>query len=167
MTPQEFEHIVPWLRPQMMRVAKDFFHDEEEAEDVVQEVLMRLWRRESTRGDTRKKEEVTALAIRATKNLCVSTWRKQKLRQGSPIDDLSPIISSDDRADKALQMKEQAQALDEAIRQLPRSERRLILLKQNLDLSPDEIAALTGIPLRSVRTMISSARRNLLKLLKQ
>lgn len=182
------------LRPQMMRVAMAFFHREEEAEDVVQEVLMRLWMREKmkekmgektkekmgekmrekTREKMREKmregssdEDLTALAIKATKNLCVSTWRKQKLRQAIPLDDSLVHIRSDERADKTLLTEEQAEAIDSAIRRLPRSEQRLILLRQNADLSSEEIAALTGIPIRSVRTMISSARRNLLKLLKQ
>lgn len=166
MTPEEFGHIAQWLQPQMMRVAMDFFHHREEAEDVVQEVLMRLWQRERTHT-TAKQEELAALAIKATKNLCVSMWRKQKLRQGVPIDHHLAGVSSDERADKALLTTEQAQIIDNAISQLPRSEQRLIRLKQNDDLSSDEIALLTGIPIRSVRTMLSSARRNLLKLLKR
>jgi len=144
----------------------DFFHQTEEAEDVVQEVLMRLWIREKTKKAPCD-EELTALAIKATKNQCVSTWRKQKLRQAIPIDDSLTHIRSDERADKTLMTTEQAEAIDTAIRQLPRSEQRLILLKQTADLSSDEIATLTGIPIRSVRTILSSARRNLLKLLKQ
>lgn len=166
MTPQEFEHIAHIVRPQMMRVAMDFFHQTEEAEDVVQEVLMRLWIREKTKKAPCD-EDLTALAIKATKNQCVSTWRKQKLRQAIPIDNSLTHIRSDERADKPLMTMEQAQTIDRAIRQLPRSEQRLILLKQTADLSSDEIATLTGIPIRAVRTMLSSARRNLLKLLKQ
>ncbi len=166
MTAEEFGHIAQWLRPQMMRVAMDFFHHREEAEDVVQEVLIRLWQRERTYA-TAKQEELTALAIKATKNLCVSMWRKQKLRQGVPIEDYLAGVSSDEQADKALLTTEQAQIIDTAIGQLSRSEQRLIRLKQHEDLSSDEIALLTGIPTRSVRTMLSSARRNLLKLLRQ
>ncbi len=150
----------------MMRIAMDFFHHREEAEDVVQEVLMRLWQRERTHDATTHQGELAALAIKATKNLCVSVWRKQKLRQGVPIDHHLAGVSSDEQADKELQTREQAQIIDNAISQLPRSEQRLIRLKQNEDLSSDEIALLTGIPIRSVRTMLSSARRNLLKLLK-
>ncbi|MDE5740477.1 MAG: sigma-70 family RNA polymerase sigma factor [Bacteroidaceae bacterium] len=166
MTAEEFGHIARWLRPQMMRIAMDFFHHREEAEDVVQEVLMRLWQRERTHDATAHQEELAALAIKATKNLCVSVWRKQKLRQGVPIDHHLAGVSSDERADKELLTTEQAQIIDNAISQLPRSEQQLIRLKQNEDLSSDEIALLTGIPIRSVRTMLSSARRNLLKLLK-
>lgn len=164
MTSQEFEHIARMLRPQMMRVAWDFFRQTEEAEDVVQEVLMRLWLR--TKDRQTESEDLAAVAIRATKNQCVSNWRKQKLRQAETIDeDCCPI--GDERADKALLTEEERAFIDNAIGRLPRSEQRMMRMKQKTDLSSDEIAAITGIPVRSVRTIIASARRNLLKIMKQ
>ena len=56
----------------MLRVAMDFFQNEEDAEDVVQEVYVRMLKRGWRQGDN-----VEALGIRATKNLCVSVWRRQ------------------------------------------------------------------------------------------
>lgn len=43
MTPEEFEHIVPCLRPLMVRVGRDFFGNRDDAEDVAQESLACLW----------------------------------------------------------------------------------------------------------------------------
>ena len=159
------------LRPQMMRVAWDFFRQTEEAEDVVQEVLMRLWMRvqdEEMRVQDKEtmEENWMALAIKATKNQCVSTWRKQKLRQAEQIDD-NLSRCGDERADTALLAEEERAFIDNAISRLPRSEQRILRMKQKTDLSSDEIASIIGMPVRSVRTILSSARRNLLKLLKQ
>lgn len=164
MTAQEFEHIARMLRPQMMRVAWDFFRQREEAEDVVQEVLMRLWIRTCDRGAD--EDDLAAMAIKATKNQCVSNWRKQKLRQAEPIDDDLCQVGNE-RADTALLAEEQRVFIDNAIDKLPHSEQRMLRMKQKTDLSSDEIAAIIGMPVRSVRTILSSARRNLLKLLKQ
>ena len=164
MTAQEFEHIARMLRPQMMRVAWDFFRQTEEAEDVVQEVLMRLWMR--VQDEETREENWMALAIKATKNQCVSTWRKQKLRQAEQIDD-NLSRCGDERADTALLAEEERAFIDNAISRLPRSEQRILRMKQKTDLSSDEIASIIGMPVRSVRTILSSARRNLLKLLKQ
>ena len=164
MTTQEFEHIARTLRPQMMRVAWDFFRHTEEAEDVVQEVLMRLW----IRMREREKEEVNwvALATKATKNLCVSNWRKQQLRRAETIDE-DLCQWGNEMADTALLTEEERIFIDNAISRLPRSEQRMIRMRQKTDLSSEEISAVTGIPVRSVRTILSSARHNLLKLLKQ
>lgn len=164
MTTQEFEHIARMLRPQMMRVAGEFFRHTEDAEDVVQEVMMRLWIR--LKNKELGEENVMALAIRATKNQCVSNWRKQKLRKAETIDDSLCYVGSE-RADTALLTEEGMVFIDNAISRLPRSEQRMLRMKQKTDLSSDEIAAITGMPVRSVRTILSSARRNLLKLLKQ
>lgn len=160
MTHHEFEHTVEQIRPRMMRIALDFFHNQEDAEDAVQEVLLRMWQR-----DWKPDDNIEAMAVRATKNVCVSMWRKQKLRRMDTINpDIHTTVDSG-CSDEQVMAKEQAKAIEQAISHLPRSEQRLIRMKQEADLEADEIAAITGIPVRSVRTMISSTRKKLIKLL--
>ena len=80
MTQIEFEHTLLKTRTKMLCVAKDFFRNDEDAEDIVQEVYERMLRRGWQEGD-----DLEALLIRATKNLCVSVWRRQKLRATEPL----------------------------------------------------------------------------------
>ena len=61
MTPEAFEHIAQRLRPLLLSVGKRFYMDNDKAEDVAQEVLMRLWLMRN-RIDLNK--DITALAIR-------------------------------------------------------------------------------------------------------
>ncbi len=161
MTQTEFERIVLKIRPRMMKIALDFFQNQEDAEDTVQEVLLRMWLRDGLPNDNYE-----ALAVRATKNVCVSMWRKQKLRRMETIDTDNDTSMDSGSSDSQVLTQEQAQRIEQAISRLPRSEQRLIRLKQEADLEADEIAVITGIPVRSVRSMISSARHKLLKLLK-
>jgi len=161
MTQTEFERIVLRIRPRMMKIALDFFQNQEDAEDAVQEVLLRMWLRDGSPNDNYE-----ALAVRATKNVCVSMWRKQKLRRMETIDADNDTSMDSGSSDSQVLTQEQAQRIEQAISRLPRSEQRLIRLKQEADLEADEIAVITGIPVRSVRSMISSARHKLLKLLK-
>ena len=149
------------IRPRMMKIALDFFQNQEDAEDAVQEVLLRMWLRDGSPNDNYE-----ALAVRATKNVCVSMWRKQKLRRMETIDTDNDTSMDSGSSDSQVLTQEQAQRIEQAISRLPRSEQRLIRLKQEADLEADEIAVITGIPVRSVRSMISSARHKLLKLLK-
>ena len=78
MTQQEFEHIVPRLRPRLKDIGRQFFGNEEMAEDIAQETLMRLW---MLRERIAPQTDIEPLAVRMAKNLCVSEWRKQKVRQ--------------------------------------------------------------------------------------
>ena len=44
MTRKEFEIIILRLRPLMVKVGRDFFGNQMDAEDVAQEALLRLWK---------------------------------------------------------------------------------------------------------------------------
>lgn len=162
MTFNDFEHIVHRVRPTILKTAYQFFQNKDDAEDVVQEVLMKLWLRygKLDYGEAEK------LAIIATKNLCVSTIRQQRLREHVPITDNLDIVSVEP-PDAQLKAEEYAAILEKAIHTLTRSEQRLIYLMQQEGLNANEIAIITGIHVRSVRTMVSSARKKLLKQLTQ
>ena len=76
MTPEEFEHIVPCLRPLMVRVGRDFFGNKDDAEDVAQESLARLWTYCSRLDAGRNME---ALAIRVAKNVSVDIYKSRQV----------------------------------------------------------------------------------------
>ena len=158
----DFEYIVHHVRPTILKTAYHFFQNKDDAEDVVQEVLVRLWLRygKLDYGEAEK------LAIIATKNLCVSTIRHQKLRKHIPITD-NLNVESVEPPDIQLETEEYAALLEKAIHTLTRSEQRLIYLMQQDGLNTNEIAIITGIPVQSVRSMVSAARRKILKQLAQ
>ncbi len=168
MTATEFEHIAQQLRPQMMRVALDFFHNEEDAEDAVQEVLLRMWQRQWKPDDdpSTNLEQVRALVIKATKNQCVSMARKQRLRQHLALEGAVSARPSPSGADEALLTQERRMMIELAISTLTRSEQRIIRLTQDRGLDAEEIALVTGIKLNSVRSMLSMARKKLIKKLR-
>lgn len=161
MTTTEFEHISQQLRPQMMRVALDFFHNEEDAEDAVQDVLLKMWKR-----DWKPDDDIKALAIRATKNQCVSMARKQRLRHVVPLENGAHECISSVEADQAILTREQRMMIEFAISTLTHSEQRIIRLKQDKGLDAEQISIITGIKLASVRSMLSMARKKLIEKLK-
>ena len=159
MTQTEFEHLLLKTRDEMMRVAMSFFHNREDAEDVVQEVCMRMLERGWKSGDNTE-----ALLIKATKNLCVSVWRRQKLhQQTSPF--TPPLEGTGEAADAPLLQKEQKETLEQAIAGLTPSEQRFIRMKGE-ELSIEEIAEQTGVSKRTASTMLWQAKKRLLTFLK-
>ncbi len=159
MTQTEFEHLLLQTRDEMMRVAMSFFHNREDAEDVVQEVCMRMLERGWKSGDNTE-----ALLIKATKNLCVSVWRRQKMQQQtSPF--TPPLEGTGEASDAPLLRKEQKEQLEQAIAGLTPSEQRFIRMKGE-ELSIEEIAEQTGVSKRTASTMLWQAKKRLLTFLK-
>ena len=155
MTQTEFEHLLLQTRDEMMRVAMSFFHNREDAEDVVQEVCMRMLERGWKSGDNTE-----ALLIKATKNLCVSVWRRQRLRETEPL-----IMPSEASADTPLLQQEQRKQLEQAIAGLTPSEQRFIRMKGE-ELSIEEMAEQAGVSKRTASTMLWQAKKRLLTFLK-
>lgn len=169
MTTEEFEHIAVTLRPKLFRVAHSFFSDDGIAEDVVQETLMRLW---LVRDRTDGTSGATALAVRMAKNICVSEWRKRKLRATTGLS--AAITASDTRqgqtkphAESQMEESDNRRILQQAISRLTIPEQRLFRMRHEADMEIGQIAAATGIQPRSVSAMLSAARRKLLAMIKQ
>lgn len=160
MTQIEFEKTLIALRPDMVKVALAFFHNDEYAQDVVQEVYVRLLQRGWHDGD-----DLEALAIRATKNLCVSVWRHQQLRETEPLDGI-PDVAERETADAPLLHEERCQKIEQAIQHLPPTEQKLIRMRLQENMSLKEISQHTGMSSRSASTMLSSAKKRLLTLIK-
>ena len=72
-----FEHIAQRLRPRIVHVAYDFFESMDDAEDVAQETLVRMWRLCERLDENRN---VEALSVRVAKSVCVDMYRRQHIK---------------------------------------------------------------------------------------
>lgn len=159
MTQQEFEHIVPRLRPRLRDIGRQFFGNEEMAEDIAQETLMRLW---MLRERIEPQTDIEPLVVRMAKNLCVSEWRKQKVRQGNA--QQVKLIAHED-VHRDVEMKEEVARLQKAISLLKPTEQRLFRMRHEAEMDIQQISVATGIGVRSVSAMLSTAKRKLLEIL--
>lgn len=159
MTQQEFETAAKELRQLMYDVGLRYFHSQEDAEDVAQESLLRLWKY-CEKVDVSM--NVKALAMKVAKNCCISMKRKKPLNPAidnneNGVD--SPIPSSNyDR----LEVEEYDKLLEEVMQKIlsPR-ERELFELRRLDGLSNEEIEARTGIKKATIQSMVSKARMKL------
>jgi RNA polymerase sigma factor (sigma-70 family) len=156
MSPQEFDNIVPELRLLMVKVGRDFFGNQTDAEDVAQESLIRLWNY-CKRLDARRNME--ALAIKVAKNVCVEIYRK---RSNNTIT-LDDKLEDNTTADAHLDAEDTQHKIDEAIERLSPREQELFQKRHIEGHTAEEIANETGIPKPSVKSIISMAKRKLIK----
>lgn len=159
MSPKEFENIVPALRPLMVKVGRDFFGNESDADDVAQEGLIRLWRYCERLNAERNME---ALAVKVAKNICVEIYRRRNTMTVT----LQNGMEGDETyagADADIEAGETQQKIDEAMERLSPRERELLRKRHIEGHTAEEIATETGIPKPSVKSMISMARKKLIK----
>ena len=147
------------IRPKVLATALRFFrasHLEGDPEDVVQEVLLRLW--EAWRSGTQIRN-AEAWAVAAAKNGCISLWRQKR-----PVCSYPEDLPDSRSAATSLEEAEARQRADKVLSQIPAASRRLLQLRAS-GLSLDEMAALTGRTKGSVKSSISAARHEMIKAL--
>lgn len=140
----------------MVKVGRDFFGNQMDAEDVAQEALLRLWKYcERLNAD----RNLDALAVKVAKNVCVDLYKSRNTYEDEITSDIASPPSQS--ADAELHAKEVQQKIDEAMERLNPRERDLLKARQFEGKSAEEISEQTGIPKSSVKSMISTARKKL------
>lgn len=160
MTQQEFEHIAQQLRPLLLHIGQQFFGNSNNAEDIAQETLMRLWQ---LRDHIEQKVELEPLAIRMAKNLCISEWRRRQVRNSVSLSKQEAITN--ETISRQLEANEAIAQLRSALTRLKPTEQRLFRMRHELEMDITEISAVTGIAPRSVSAMLSTAKRKLSEIL--
>ena len=67
--------VIP-LRDRLLNYARKMTENNEDAEDAVQDVFLKLW---YMREDLEKYNNIEALAVEITKNTCIDKWRRKKI----------------------------------------------------------------------------------------
>ncbi|MBR6036545.1 MAG: sigma-70 family RNA polymerase sigma factor [Bacteroidaceae bacterium] len=155
MTPKEFEHKVKEMRSQSLSTALGFGFPMEEAEDVAQDVMLKLWAIHERIG---AEDPVGWLAHVAARNACVDKLRMRRRKEEF---EASEADVRKDTPSDALEYEELREWLCRQIEQLPDTCGLILKMRQLEHRSIDEIATLLGITHRSVITLLSRARHQL------
>ncbi len=158
----EFEILAKRIRPKLLSVARNFtLASGMETDDVVQEALMNLW---DLMDQDYPIKDAEALAVRITKNICVSHYRKVHLDTQSLVHD--NYIGGTEAT--ILTDKEDLRKIRKSIYgTLTMTQKEYLHLRNDEGKTLDEIAEITGKPKTSIKSTISAARKQMLNLIKK
>ena len=132
----------------------------DEAEDIAQDVMLRLWQ---MHDELNRYESVEALAALMARHLL----RNHQRRRTPEALDEAMIVSLNTSPHDELEEKENDEWLTKRLQQLPTTQRTLLYLRQVERRSHEEIARLLGIEITSVSTLLARARRTMLEEIKR
>lgn len=145
------------LAPRLLSHATRVLSDRAEAEDAVQETLVRLWK---IAPDWRQGEaKVSTWCFRVLVNLCTD-----KLRARKPVVDIDAIAEpAADLQSVVEQMTDVARrdALDAALGALPDRQRQAVVLRHIEERSNPEIAEIMDIGVEAVESLVARGKRAL------
>ena len=153
------EQLVQLLYPELLRYCLWHVPRREEAEDAVQETFLKALRyydRYVHRGSCR------AFLYRIAANTCIDIQRRSAAAAASieALDELPEECAPLERAQEDWSFRQR-------IRLLKPEQQELVLLRFGQELSLREIAAATGLPLRTVQSRLRAALKQLKKQLEQ
>ena len=140
-------------------------HDRPEAEDVLQETFLQVWRRAADFDDTRGRVFTWLVTIARSRAL-------DRLRAlGSRARTAEEVVahSASDAGDAAIEAvkSEQGKIVRQALAELPEEQRRTLFLAYFEGLTQSEIAARLGDPLGTVKTRMRAGLMKLREVLRQ
>ena len=154
MSQERFKAEILPIRQKLFHIAQHILVEEEEAEDAVQEVLLKLWH---TRDSLQNYDNAAAFATTVTKNHCLDRLKVKK--RTDALDDTYNARTGTDNPHLELERKNTEEILKKIIAQLPALQQAIIRMKDIEEYEVEEIAEITGTRPDAVRTNLSRARK--------
>ncbi len=154
----EFEELVRRVRPKIARMGKALLGSEQDAEDIAQEALLRLW---LIRNRIEKSNSLDALALVIARNLCISQLRKSSHAPVTLHDTAEITAMNGSNPHTELENAENELWLIHQMEGLPPGEFAILRMKETENMSIYEIAGMLDISENAVKLRLSRARRKL------
>ena len=145
MTEEEFQQVVQRLRPRLAEQARYYLSDGEEAEDAVQDALLRLWQMHE-----QLHPPIDGLAVVLTRNICIGLLRQRPHSEYRDVVVIGETTESDEH--------ERIERMMAVIETLPELQQALLRLRHIQGMEMKKLATLFQMNEAAVRKALSRAR---------
>ena len=152
-----FKQLLLPLYPRLQRMALRMLGNVEDAEDMVQEVYMKLWGKREELSDVQNME---AYCVALTKNMCIDRLRLAEVDRVD-VDDVPLSLAAADDVASLLERQDTIEQVKLIIETLPEKQQQVITLRDIRDCTFEEIEEQTGLTAVNVRALLSRARKTI------
>ena len=166
-----FERVAREQAPRLFRLALRLTGRREDAEDLVQDTLVRaLPALRQFEGRAKLSTYLVRALTNQWKNRLRSKSRSRLVdwfrgRNDDPEEESLAPVDAAPSAEEQLEAQDRAKAVREAVTRIAPDRRLALLLREVEDMSYEQIAATTGVPVGTVRSRLARARDDLRRLL--
>ncbi|MFT5264960.1 MAG: RNA polymerase sigma factor (sigma-70 family) [Polaribacter sp.] len=143
------------LKDKLYRLALRVVGTEAEAEDVVQEVFMKMWKKRDEAATILNKE---AWIVQMTKNLAIDKSRSKHRRTLSINKDFD-LVGIQPQPDRVAEVQDTVSRVHQLIATLPEKQKMVIQLRDIEGHSYQEISEMLDMPMNSVKATLFRARQ--------
>jgi RNA polymerase sigma-70 factor (ECF subfamily) len=151
------------LGPRLIALATGICRDRHQAEEIVQEAFVKLWRSPPDAGEIAYTSWLRRVVTNSSINALQRTRRPGALPEFSP----DPAMRATDRPEHEVDVREDLQRVRAAMDRLDAPKRTILILRAFEQLSYEEIAEHLGIPLGTVMSRLNRARAALMEEMKR
>jgi RNA polymerase sigma-70 factor (family 1) len=161
MNAEQYEAIFHKMKDKLYRYALRFVKDGESAEDVVQDVMYKLWQK---RQEVDTIENLEAWMMVLTRNRALDILRKVKDNQVN-IDEAYSVSDQAPIPDQIMETADLMTQLNACLDQLPEKQRTVFHLREIEQMTYEEICTMTGFNLDDVKVSLFRSRKHIQRML--
>lgn len=160
---EPFRKLAEEYRDKVFTFAWYSLHSREEAEDVTQEVLVKLWQH----AESVDPDKLTAWVMRVARNAVIDNTRRRKSRgavfaEGVDFDVVESLVAAQGAGpDRAARSREVRDALQQALARVDEPYRSIVVMREIQEMSYSEIVDSLEMPLNTVKVYLHRGRRML------
>ncbi|OBX22278.1 MULTISPECIES: RNA polymerase sigma factor [Bizionia] len=156
MTQTEFLNIVMPFKDKVFRLAKRLLVSREEAEDVTQEIILKLWKNQEKISDYKN---IEAFSMTMTKNFCLDKLKSKQAQNLKIVH--SNYEDHNVSLQKEVEVNDSLEWVSKIMADLPEQQKMVVQLRDIEQYDYDEIAKMLDMNQTAVRVALSRARKTI------
>jgi len=154
MNQKEFVQLVNPFKDKVFRMAKRLLVSTEEAEDATQEVLVKLWHKNSSLDEYKS---IEAVAMTMTKNYCLDQLKSKRASNMRIVH--NNFTDREAGLQQQVEDKDTWQWVERIMNDLPEQQKLIVQMRDIEEMEYEEISEILGMNESAIRTALSRARK--------